>query len=134
MKTNRRNFFQTMGAGAAGLGLASAFPLTACAAQNRIILKMKMTSKFFLLAMILPLPILFMESSGIYSYAEFTSFAEFLMERIQAAKTVLCHHKNQNHGMIFFLQSGGEIQLLKSWITNTQMHRHHLPITGIMMM
>ncbi len=27
MKTNRRNFFQTMGAGAAGLGLASAFPL-----------------------------------------------------------------------------------------------------------
>lgn len=28
MKTNRRNFFQTMGAGAAGLGLASAFPLT----------------------------------------------------------------------------------------------------------
>ena len=30
MKTDRRNFFQTMGAGAAGLGLASAFPLTAC--------------------------------------------------------------------------------------------------------
>lgn len=27
MKTNRRNFFQTMGAGAAGLGLASVFPL-----------------------------------------------------------------------------------------------------------
>ena len=31
MKTNRRNFFQTMGAGAAGLGLASALPLTSCA-------------------------------------------------------------------------------------------------------
>ena len=31
MKTNRRNFFQTMGVGAAGLGLASAFPLTSCA-------------------------------------------------------------------------------------------------------
>ncbi len=30
MKTNRRNFFQTLGTGAAGLGLASAFPLTAC--------------------------------------------------------------------------------------------------------
>ncbi|QGY42760.1 carboxylesterase family protein [Maribellus comscasis] len=31
MKTNRRNFFQTMGVGAAGFGLASSFPLTACA-------------------------------------------------------------------------------------------------------
>jgi len=30
MKTNRRNFFQTMGVGAAGLGLASTFPLTSC--------------------------------------------------------------------------------------------------------
>lgn len=30
MKTNRRNFFQTLGTGAAGLGLASVFPLTAC--------------------------------------------------------------------------------------------------------
>jgi para-nitrobenzyl esterase len=30
MKTNRRNFFQTLGTGAAGLGLASAFPVTAC--------------------------------------------------------------------------------------------------------
>lgn len=33
MKTNRRNFFQTMGAGAAGIGLASAFPLTTQAAN-----------------------------------------------------------------------------------------------------
>jgi para-nitrobenzyl esterase len=33
MKTNRRNFFQTMGAGAAGLGLASAFPLASQAAN-----------------------------------------------------------------------------------------------------
>jgi para-nitrobenzyl esterase len=32
MKTNRRNFFQTMGAGAAGLGLASTLPLASCAA------------------------------------------------------------------------------------------------------
>ncbi len=31
MKTNRRNFFQTMGVGTAGLGLASVLPLTACA-------------------------------------------------------------------------------------------------------
>ncbi len=31
MKTNRRDFFQTMGAGAAGLGLASTLPLTSCA-------------------------------------------------------------------------------------------------------
>ncbi len=34
MKTNRRNFFQTMGAGAAGFGLASALPLTACTATG----------------------------------------------------------------------------------------------------
>ncbi len=34
MKTNRRNFFQTMGAGAAGLGLASALPLSACSATG----------------------------------------------------------------------------------------------------
>ena len=32
MKTNRRNFFQTMGAGAAGFGLSSALPLASCAA------------------------------------------------------------------------------------------------------
>ena len=32
MKTNRRNFFQTMGAGAAGFGLASMLPLASCAA------------------------------------------------------------------------------------------------------
>lgn len=32
MKTNRRNFFQTMGAGAAGFGLASTLPLTSCTA------------------------------------------------------------------------------------------------------
>ncbi|WP_346857868.1 carboxylesterase family protein [uncultured Draconibacterium sp.] len=31
MKTNRRNFFQTMGAGAAGFGLATTLPLAACA-------------------------------------------------------------------------------------------------------
>jgi para-nitrobenzyl esterase len=31
MKTNRRNFFQTAGLGAAGLGIASALPLTSCA-------------------------------------------------------------------------------------------------------
>lgn len=35
MKTNRRNFFQTMGAGAAGLGLASAFPLTVQAGNTK---------------------------------------------------------------------------------------------------
>lgn len=35
MKTNRRNFFQTMGAGVAGLGLASAFPLTLQAANTQ---------------------------------------------------------------------------------------------------
>lgn len=35
MKTNRRNFFQTMGAGAAGIGLASAFPLTTQAANTQ---------------------------------------------------------------------------------------------------
>jgi para-nitrobenzyl esterase len=34
MKTNRRNFFQTMGAGAAGLGLASTLPLSSCAAPS----------------------------------------------------------------------------------------------------
>ena len=34
MKTNRRNFFQTVGAGAAGIGLASTFPLTACATPS----------------------------------------------------------------------------------------------------
>lgn len=34
MKTNRRNFFQTMGAGAAGLGLSSALPLTSYAAPT----------------------------------------------------------------------------------------------------
>lgn len=32
MKTNRRNFFQAMGAGAAGFGLASTLPLASCAA------------------------------------------------------------------------------------------------------
>ena len=31
MKTNRRNFFQTAGLGAAGLGIASTLPLTSCA-------------------------------------------------------------------------------------------------------
>ena len=31
MKTNRRNFFQTLGVGTAGLGIASSMPLTACA-------------------------------------------------------------------------------------------------------
>jgi para-nitrobenzyl esterase len=31
MKTNRRDFFQTMGAGAAGFGLATTLPLAACA-------------------------------------------------------------------------------------------------------
>ncbi len=35
MKTNRRNFFQTMGAGAAGIGLASVLPATGCAASNK---------------------------------------------------------------------------------------------------
>jgi para-nitrobenzyl esterase len=34
MKTNRRNFFQTMGVGAAGLGLTSAFPAAANAANS----------------------------------------------------------------------------------------------------
>jgi len=32
MKTNRRDFFQTMGAGAAGFGLAATLPLASCAA------------------------------------------------------------------------------------------------------
>jgi para-nitrobenzyl esterase len=31
MKTNRRNFFQTLGAGTAGLGIASTIPMAACA-------------------------------------------------------------------------------------------------------
>jgi len=34
MKTNRRNFFQTMGAGAAGFGVAAALPLTSCTAAE----------------------------------------------------------------------------------------------------
>ncbi|MBN2172867.1 MAG: carboxylesterase/lipase family protein [Bacteroidales bacterium] len=34
MKTNRRNFFQTMGAGAAGLGLASTLPIASCASPS----------------------------------------------------------------------------------------------------
>ncbi|MDD2244729.1 MAG: carboxylesterase family protein [Dysgonamonadaceae bacterium] len=34
MKTNRRNFFQTMGAGAAGFGLATTLPLASCAAST----------------------------------------------------------------------------------------------------
>ena len=34
MKTNRRNFFQTMGSGVAGLGLASTFSLSACATPS----------------------------------------------------------------------------------------------------
>lgn len=34
MKTNRRDFFQTMGAGAAGFGLASTLPLASCAAPG----------------------------------------------------------------------------------------------------
>jgi para-nitrobenzyl esterase len=40
MKTNRRNFFQTLGAGTAGIGLASAFPAASCssaAADNEVI-------------------------------------------------------------------------------------------------
>jgi para-nitrobenzyl esterase len=34
MKTNRRNFFQTLGAGTAGLGIASTLPLAGCAPQE----------------------------------------------------------------------------------------------------
>jgi para-nitrobenzyl esterase len=34
MKTNRRNFFQTLGAGTAGLGIASTIPLAGCAPQG----------------------------------------------------------------------------------------------------
>ncbi|HYQ58423.1 MAG TPA: carboxylesterase family protein, partial [Draconibacterium sp.] len=34
MKTNRRNFFQTMGVGAAGIGLASTLPLTSCVSSS----------------------------------------------------------------------------------------------------
>lgn len=34
MKTNRRNFFQTMGAGAAGLGLAAVLPVQGCSAPE----------------------------------------------------------------------------------------------------
>ena len=34
MKTNRRNFFQTLGAGTAGLGIASTLPLAGCATQG----------------------------------------------------------------------------------------------------
>ena len=34
MKTNRRDFFQTMGAGAAGFGLATTLPLASCAAPT----------------------------------------------------------------------------------------------------
>ena len=36
MKTNRRNFFQTMGAGAAGFGLAATLPLTACTSASSV--------------------------------------------------------------------------------------------------
>ncbi len=39
MKSNRRNFFQTLGAGTAGIGLASAFPAVSCssaAADNEV--------------------------------------------------------------------------------------------------
>jgi para-nitrobenzyl esterase len=35
MKTNRRNFFHTAGLGAAGLGIASALPLTSCATTTK---------------------------------------------------------------------------------------------------
>lgn len=35
MKTTRRNFFQTAGLGAAGLGIASALPLTSCATTTK---------------------------------------------------------------------------------------------------
>jgi para-nitrobenzyl esterase len=34
MKTNRRNFFQTLGAGTAGLGIVSTLPLAGCAPQG----------------------------------------------------------------------------------------------------
>ena len=34
MKTSRRNFFQTLGAGTAGLGIASTLPLAGCAPQG----------------------------------------------------------------------------------------------------
>jgi len=34
MKTNRRNFFQTMGLGAAGIGLTSTLPLASCASES----------------------------------------------------------------------------------------------------
>ena len=34
MKSNRRNFFQTLGVGTAGLGMASALPLAACTSSD----------------------------------------------------------------------------------------------------
>ena len=34
MKTNRRNFFQTLGVGTTGLGMVSAMPLAGCATAS----------------------------------------------------------------------------------------------------
>ena len=46
-------------------------------------------------------------------------FLEFLMEQILQEPIGLCLRKNQNHGQMFFRQSGGEIQLHKTWKTGT---------------
>ena len=56
MKTNRRNFFQTMGAGAAGFGLATTLPLTSCAVPAESATA-EDDEQILLLATILPLPI-----------------------------------------------------------------------------
>lgn len=37
MKKTRRDFFHTLGAGAAGLGLVSAFPITSCSSKNEAV-------------------------------------------------------------------------------------------------
>lgn len=127
MKTNRRNFFQTLGAGAAGIGLAS-IPLSSCSAPATAS-EADDDQQLFIGDDIAIAETIYGKVKG-FILRGIHQFRGIPYGIIPLEKIALCHQNHQNPGKAFSLQFGGEILHRKSWITVMEMLMHHLSIIG----
>jgi len=134
MKPDRRKFFQTFGAGAAGIGLTSALPLSSCASSS----ERESTNEDD--------QILFIGDDIAVVETEYGKVKGFILRNIYQFRGIpygadsggkhrfMTPPNYRNRGQIFILHFGGEILLLHRWKTGMKINMAHFEIIGIMMM
>ncbi len=106
--TSRRKFFKAIGAGAAGIGLASVFPISACTAKNQTDQSADDEQKLFVGDEIAIANTQYGKVQGFILNDIFNSGASHMV-LIHRVKTVSCQRNHPKHGMVSDPPSGGEI-------------------------